>query len=58
MLAGVATGIFSSYEDSVNKCSRTGEMVFPKEENREVYEKNFVIYAKIAEALKDIYHLL
>ena len=58
MLAGVATGIFSSYEDSVNRCSRMGEMVYPNEANREVYEKNFAIYAKIAEALKDIYHLL
>lgn len=58
MMAGVASGVFSSYEDSVEKCVKTDMIINPNPENRRVYEKGFLTYRKIHDALAPIYREL
>lgn len=55
MLAGVASGVFESYEQSVELCSKTGNMVYPDEKNRSVYDRSFEYYKQIHDALAPIY---
>jgi xylulokinase len=57
MLAGVASGVFSSFEDSVRTCVKyAGETVLPNEDLREVYDRGFGIYKQIHDALEPVYH--
>ena len=56
MLAGVACGLFSSFEESVAVCSKAGGIVEPNPKNRQVYDHGFEIYRRIHDALEDIYH--
>ena len=55
MLAGVASGVFSSYEDSVEKCVHKDINITPDPHNRNVYERGFRLYKKIHDALAPIY---
>ena len=55
MLAGVATGVFGSFEESVAKCVETEAYIKPNMENHKKYEKSFQRYKKIHDALADIY---
>lgn len=55
MLAGVASGVFSSFEDSVNKAVRVVGCVHPDPEGVKVYEKGFKFYKKFIEAMDPIY---
>ncbi|MBQ7103305.1 MAG: xylulokinase, partial [Anaerotignum sp.] len=55
MLAGVATGVFGSFEESVAKCVETEAYIKPNMENHKKYEKGFQRYKKIHDALADIY---
>ncbi len=55
MLAGVATGIFSSFEDSIEKCIETEKIIKPNFENNKKYEKGFLIYKMIHDALAPVY---
>jgi xylulokinase len=55
MLAGVASGVFESYEQSVELCSKTGNMVYPNEKNRSVYDRSFEYYKQIHDAVAPIY---
>ena len=55
MLAGVAIGIFSSFENSVVKCVRVTNSIKPNPEVTKIYEKGFLIYRDIIKALDPIY---
>ncbi|MHC1758982.1 MAG: xylulokinase [Negativicutes bacterium] len=55
MLAGVATGIFSSFEDSVKKCVRSDAEIYPDPGNKEIYERGFSLYKEIHDALAPLY---
>jgi xylulokinase len=55
MLAGVASGVFNSFEDSVDKCVRKDCSVIPNPENNEVYERGFLIYKQIHDAMAPVY---
>ena len=55
MLAGVAIGMFESYEDSVKKCVKVTDEVTPIPENVAVYEKGFELYRDIQKAMAPIY---
>jgi xylulokinase len=55
MLAGVAVGVFSSFNDSVKKCVRVTDSVKPNPETVELYNKGFQFYQKIKDALDPIY---
>ncbi len=55
MLAGVASGIFSSYEESVEKCVETETVVRPDPQNFKRYQRGFEIYKRIHDALAEIY---
>jgi xylulokinase len=55
MLAGVASGVFKSFEQSVEVCTRMGSIIYPNEKNREVYDRGFEIYRRIHDALAPIY---
>ncbi len=56
MLAGVATGMFESYSDSVEKCVKVSSRCEPIPENVKVYESGFQTYRDIQKALAGIYH--
>lgn len=55
MLAGVACGVFGSYEESVAKCVETETVVYPDMENYKKYEKGFRHYQNIQKALAEVY---
>ena len=55
MLAGVATGVFSSVEDAAQKCVKRADITTPNKENTEKYRKVFEEYKKIHDALAPIY---
>lgn len=56
MLAGVATGVFADFDDSVKKCVTVADVVTPIPENVEIYEKGFRDYRTIQKALAEVYH--
>ncbi len=56
MLAGVACGLFSSYEDSIEKCVKIKRIIEPSESDAKIYRRGFDVYKKIQAALSDIYH--
>ena len=57
MLAGVACGMFSSFEDSVEKCVQiSGNKTIPTAENAAIYDRGFDIYRQIHDALAPVYH--
>lgn len=55
MLAGISSGVFKSFEQSVEACTRMGSIVYPNKENRVVYDRGFEIYRRIHDALAPIY---
>ena len=55
MLAGVATGVFSSAEDAAQKCVKREDITTPNQENTEKYRRVFEEYKKIHDALAPIY---
>jgi xylulokinase len=55
MHAGVAVGIFSSYEDAVSKVSVMGESIYPNKDLHDLYSERFYTYKKIVEALQPLY---
>jgi len=56
MLAGVATGIFRDFEESVDRCVAVTGIVTPDPQAHAFYEKGFETYRNIQKALEDIYH--
>ena len=58
MLAGVASGVFKTFEDAVNVCTKFAEIVYPNEKNVQVYNEGFKVYKEIQAALEPIYNKL
>lgn len=56
MLAGVAAGMFNSFQESVDKCVVVSKHITPIEDNVTIYEKNYQQYRDIAGSLSEIYH--
>jgi xylulokinase len=52
ILAGVGTGVYSSFEDAVKKTIYMKQEYVPNMENHATYQKYFKIYLKIYEQLK------
>ncbi len=55
MLAGVASGVFGSFEDSVAACVRQDGVTEPVPEHWAVYEQGFTVYKQIHDALAPVY---
>lgn len=55
MLAGVATGVFADFADSVQKCVVVSAQVTPIPENVEIYDKGFENYRMIQRAMSEVY---
>lgn len=55
MLAGVASGVFPSFEESVRICARKADRIEPNPQNRAVYDEGFYTYKEIQAALAPIY---
>ena len=55
MLAGVAIGMFDSFEESVERCVRVADEVTPIPENMKIYEEGFQIYREIEKAMAPVY---
>lgn len=56
MLAGVAIGVFESYEDALNKCNEVVSETLPNVENTEKYKELFKKYKAVQKALEPIYN--
>ena len=55
MLAGVAVGVFDTYEEAVRVCIKEENITTPIPENTEKYEKLFQEYVLVHDALEPIY---
>ncbi len=55
MLAGVASGVFASFEDSVAACVKQESAILPVPEHREIYSRGFRVYRQIHDALAPVY---
>ena len=55
MLAGVASGAFASFEESVKCCVHIEDKVVPDPLNQNIYECEFVKYKKIHDVLAEVY---
>lgn len=58
MLAGVASGVFSSHREAVKRCVRVSGEVVPNTEHYAYYDERFLLYKEIQAALAPIYHRL
>jgi xylulokinase len=55
LIGGVAINIFEDFKDAFRKCIRITSEVIPNRKDNEIYEKEFIRYKKIHDALADIY---
>ncbi len=55
ILAGVATGVFSSVEAAVDDLVKVKKVFYPDEENRKIYRDNYEKYKKIYGAVKEVF---
>ncbi len=55
ILAGNAIGLFDSLEDACNKTVSIKERFNPNPKNEEIYERNYAIYLKLYENLKQLF---
>ena len=58
MLAGVAAGLFSSFESALAVCNSVESYTEPNPENTEQYERLYKKYKAVHDALAPIYHEL
>lgn len=56
ILAGVGTGIFSSFDDAVEKTVDISLEYYPNESTSEVYNRNYEIYKELYEKLRETMH--
>ena len=56
MLAGVACGVFSDFDEAAGKCTRILSRTEPDPETHAFYQKQYEVYARIHDALAPIYH--
>lgn len=56
ILAGVATGEYSSIEEAVEATVKIKEVFYPQEEKKRIYEEKFQIYKDIYPTLKSLNH--
>ncbi len=56
MLAGVATGVFASHAEAVERCVQVTGVTHPDPEGAAFYEAHFKTYKAIQAALAPIYH--
>lgn len=56
MLAGVAVGVFDSFETAVNTCNAVVSETKPNMENHERYSEIFKTYKKVHDALAPLYN--
>ena len=55
MLAGVAMGVFASFDEAVEKCIHVKRRVTPNPENTKIYNEIFDEYVRVHDALAPIY---
>lgn len=56
MLAAVGIGWFHSYAEAADSCIEIDSVTTPQKETQEIYDKLFIMYKAIAEALAPVYH--
>ena len=49
--AGIAAGIYSDYQDGINKTVKITKTVYPRIEYKEIYEEKYRTYRSVIEAL-------
>lgn len=58
LIAGVAIGVFSDWEEAVSTCVRADDVLHPQPDVHALYDELFVIYKQITEALTTSNHRL
>jgi len=58
MIGGVATGIFTSFEDAINKTIKLGKKYEPDPKNKKVYDDLYKINMDLYKGLFDSYSAL
>lgn len=58
IIAGVGTGVFTSYEEGIERLVKTGQPILPDPRRHELYEERFQIYQGLYERSKQISHAL
>lgn len=56
MLAAVNVGLFDSFEACLEVCQTTVEEIIPNQKNKEIYDKEFMLYKEYQKALQNIYY--
>ena len=54
ILAGVATGVYDSYEQAIKATVKIKVTYQPRPEIRQIYEHHYAIYKQLVEALKPL----
>lgn len=58
LLAGVASGMFTSLEEAFDTCNGISETIIPEGSDMDIYNKLFPVYTRIVSALMPIYEEL
>lgn len=56
MAAGVASGIYKDFYDAINKCVHFSDIIEPRKEYREIYQKKYLKYKYIVENMNNIWN--
>lgn len=56
ILAGAATGVYSSIREAANTLARVKETFDPNPENQKIYDERFAWYKEVYPRLKDLFH--
>ena len=55
MAAAVGAGLYESYEQAVRQMVRVSDRVLPRLKYKGIYEKKYLTYRKIVEALNPVW---
>lgn len=53
--AGIAAGVYKSYDDAIEKTMVIAKTVYPRKEYKEIYEKKYQTYRRVIEKLSGIW---
>lgn len=56
MAAGVASGIYKDFYDAINKCVHFSDIIKPRREYRDIYQKKYLKYKYIVKTMNTIWN--
>lgn len=55
MAAGIASGVYDSYEDAINRTVKITNTVYPRPEYKEIYEEKYQTYRAVIDSLDGVW---